>query len=144
MIGHSINSSPTSIPLDGLLPTPQTDPREAQKPRFCFPKQELVTTAPDARGYYVFKGAGGIPFRSTSSAAPDIKSDELRRQPVIVLDAQVEVLTLPADVQKYAELWDLFAKGRAVLSAEDRQWIPETKEWRVLLRYGLRWWELPQ
>ena len=140
---HSINH--TTVPLDQLIPSPQVEPTAARKQfaSLVFPKQEPIAKDPDGKGYYLFKGYGGVPFRSRSQVPPDIKAEDLKRQPVLVLDAIVEVLTLPADLARYTEIWDKISKGVAVLSAEDRQWDPATKSWTILLRYGLRYWEMP-
>ena len=96
-------------------------------------------------GGYVYPGYEGIPFRSASAVPPDLKSDDAV-QPTIVVDAKVHVFDLsdPEALEVYQFIWDQVAKGRFVQPVENREYDPDTKNWRVFIRYGVRWLEMPR
>lgn len=118
------------------------DPKAETPAQRPFPEQGNVLKQDGE--HYIFRGYYGIPFRCKSVKPPDIKVGD-PKQPKIVDDAKVSLFdfTKPDDLKKYTEILDLVAKGRAVLSVEERQWVPEEKSWRVFLRWGLHYWELP-
>jgi hypothetical protein len=93
----------------------------------------------------VYPGFEGIPFRASSAAPPpDLKADD-PRQPVLVVDAKVRVLDLTdtEDLRLYEFIWDQVAKGRFIQPVEERQYDVELKGWRVFIRFGVRWLEMP-
>jgi hypothetical protein len=95
--------------------------------------------------YYIYRGFGGVPFRSKSKTAPDIKARD-PRQPVVTADAHTRIFDLsdPTDLQAYTEIWDKATKGFYVPPVEERQWIPEKQTWKVFMRWGVKYWELPE
>lgn len=94
---------------------------------------------------HVYPGFDGIPFRSKSSIPPDLKADDAVL-PVVVVDAKVKVFDLTNEEQlsHYEFIWDQVAKGRFVQPVEERQYDPELKGWRVFIRFGVRWLEMPR
>lgn len=95
-------------------------------------------------GYYIFKGMNGIPFRSKRPEAPHIKAND-PIQPTIVVDMHARVfdLSIPEDLQAYIAVWNAVSKGWYTPPLEERQWVPEQKNWKVFMRWGVRYWELP-
>lgn len=94
---------------------------------------------------FSFPGFEGIPFRSQSAAPPNLKSDD-PKQPIVVVDARVRILDLSKkeDLLAYEYIWDQAAKHRFTEPTEDRQYDPEAKTWRVFIRFGVRWLEMPK
>lgn len=84
----------------------------------------------------VFPGAEGLPFRGH---IPDVKADDPEHlQPKQGCRVHVEILELDkeADRKRMANVYTLVANGTAVISAEEREYDPEIKSWRVLLRWA--------
>jgi hypothetical protein len=94
--------------------------------------------------YSIFKGFGGVPFRSKSKIPPDLKAAD-HRQPVITADAAARIFDLgvPEDLLAYTEVWDRATKGYYVAPVEERQWVPEKQTWKIFMRWGVKYWELP-
>ena len=94
--------------------------------------------------YNVYRGFGGVPFRSKSEVAPDIKASD-PRQPVVTADAAARIfdLSVPEDLLAYTEVWDRATKGYYVAPVEERQWVPEKQTWKIFMRWGVKYWELP-
>lgn len=92
---------------------------------------------------FVYPGYEGIPFRSKKDAPPDLKKED--PDPEIVVDAKIRVLDLTKedDLMLYEFIWDQCAKRRFVHPSEERQYDPELKGWRVLIRFGVQWLEMP-
>lgn len=93
----------------------------------------------------IFPGFDGIPFRSNGTAPPNLKADD-PRQPILVQDAKVRIFDLsdPEHLAQYEQIWFKIGRGQYKCSAEERQFIPELKNWRVLLRYAEFYFELPK
>ncbi len=94
--------------------------------------------------YYVYRGFAGVAFRSKSPTAPDVKARD-PRQPVLTADARVRIFDLSdaTDLLAYTEVWDKAAKGFFTAPLEERQWVPEKQSWKVFMRWGVKYWELP-
>ena len=94
---------------------------------------------------YIFRGYEGIPFRSKTDVPPDLKADD-PRQPVIVIDAKVRVLLLsdPVHLALYEFIWAQAARERFTHPVEEREYDAELKNWRVFIRFGVRWLEMPR
>lgn len=126
---------------------PPVDPNAETPPMRGLPPQgEPVTKASEAtNGYYIYRGFRGVPFRSKSSVAPDIKAKD-PKQPLVTADARVRVFDLSkeTDLRDYQAIMDGLVKGIYEPSAEERQWVPEKQTWFVFLRWGVRYWELPE
>jgi len=126
---------------------PPVDPNAETPPMRGLPPQgEPVTKASEAtKGYYIYRGFRGVPFRSKSPAAPDIKAKD-PKQPLITADARVRIFDLskPGDLEDYQAVMDGIVKGIYERSSEERQWVPEKQTWFVFLRWGVRYWELPE
>jgi hypothetical protein len=95
----------------------------------------------------LFPGIDGIPFRTNGTAPPNLKNDDPQaKQPILVQDAKVRIFDL-ADKEQllaYEQVW--FKIGRQVykFSAEERQFLPDVKNWRILLRYSELYLEMPK
>lgn len=126
---------------------PPVDPNaETPAARGLPPQGEPLQKASEAtKGYYIYRGFRGVPFRSKSGTAPDIKAKD-PKQPLVVADARVQIFDLSKkeDLEAYQAVIDGCAKGLYEFSAEERQWVPEAKTWFVFLRWGVRYWELPE
>ena len=96
---------------------------------------------------HLFPGFEGIPFRSNGTAPPNLKSDDPdKKQPQIVLDAKVKIFDLaePEQLKAYEQIWFQIGRGVYKFSAEEREYVPETKSWRVFIRYSECYFELPK
>lgn len=126
---------------------PEIDPNaETPAVRGLPPQGEPLVKASDAtKGYFIFKGFRGVPFRSKSPVAPDIKAKD-PKQPQVTADAQVRIFNLAdtKDLEAYQAVMDGVVKGLYEFSAEERHWVPELKTWFIFLRWGIRYWELPE
>ena len=87
------------------------------------------------KGKLHFPGFGGVPFLGTS--IPDLKTGDVKNEPVIQPFAYVRILDLsnPAHLKAYEAISSRVADSRSVISFEDRQYDPDTKSWRVLIRW---------
>jgi hypothetical protein len=130
-----------STPGQSLMPAPK-DLAQSEKPK---PFPEQGTPLKEEGEYYVYKGMDGIPFRSTANSAPDLKALDAK-QPVIVCDAVVRIFDT-ANVEEfkaYQKVWDDIAKGRAKPSTEEKRWLPESRSWKIFLRWAQLYWEIPK
>lgn len=86
-----------------------------------------------ARG--VFPGHSGLPFRGE---VPDLKEDDPEhKQPQVGAKAHVAIYDL-SDVKQlsqYEKVMQLCAQRFAAVSAEERVYDPESKNWRIFLRW---------
>lgn len=64
----------------------------------------------------------------------------------VVHDACVDVLELweEEDLVRYIDICDAVAKGVALLSYEEKEWVAEKKSWKVLIRWLSRVVEPPK
>lgn len=95
----------------------------------------------------LFPGFDGIPFRTNGTAAPSLKHDDPQsKQPILVQDAKVRIFDL-ADKEQllaYEQVWFRIGRNQFKFSAEERQFLPDVKNWRILLRYSELYLELPK
>jgi len=84
----------------------------------------------------MFPGVEGIPFRGV---VPDLKNDDPETlQPKQGCRVHVEILDMSdeKDLKRMEAVYSMYANGTAMISSEDRQWIPEDKTWKVFLRWA--------
>jgi len=84
----------------------------------------------------ILPGMDGLPFRGH---VPDLKNDDPdHMQPKQGVRAHVEILDMSdeKDRKRMADIYTMYSNGHAVISAEDREYDPETKNWRVFLRWA--------
>lgn len=84
----------------------------------------------------IFPGVDGLPFRGV---VPDLKNDDPTPiQPKQGCRVHVEILDMSdeKDRERMEQIYSMYANGTAMVSSEDRQWIPEDKTWRVFLRWA--------
>jgi hypothetical protein len=127
---------------------PDVDPNAVTPATRTLPPQgdyvKAVPAADGRTGHYLYKGLDGIPFRSVSPKAPDIKNTDPKK-PAVVWDAHARVFNLGDvnDLRAYTEIFDGAYKHRVKVCAEDRQWSPEAKTWFAFVRWGVAYWEIP-
>jgi len=96
----------------------------------------------------LFPGMDGLPFRlQPGQNFPMLKDDDPDyMQPQPVADAHVKVFNLnkKEDVKEYADVWDKAAKGLVIISAEERHWSDEIQNFKVFLRWGEVYLEIPK
>ena len=83
-----------------------------------------------------FPGVDGLPFRGH---VPDLKTDDPQHmQPKQGAHVHVEILEMHKDEdrKRMETVYNLVANGTAVISAEEREYDPEQKNWRVFLRWA--------
>lgn len=79
--------------------------------------------------------------------APSIKHDDPESmKPQIVTEAHIRIFDLgkAKDIQDYADIWTKATRGHVLISAEDRHWCEDTQNFKVLLRWGELFQELPK
>ena len=96
----------------------------------------------------VYPGLEGLPFRlPPGEQFPMLKQDDPDyMQPQQVADAYVKVFDLSKkeDLEEYAEVWDKASKGLILISAEERHWSDEIQNFKVFLRWGEVYLEMPK
>ncbi len=86
---------------------------------------------------FVLPGHDGLPFRGS---VPFLKEDDPeQRQPTVSYEPHIWVLDLskPEDLEDYRSVYQLVTNGMAVISAEEREYDPDIKNWRVFFRWAL-------
>lgn len=81
-------------------------------------------------------GWDGMPFRG---AVPFLKNDDgEHNQPQIAYSVHADVFDMSDEEDRdyYAKVWQMAANGYALISADERQWVPEKKSWCVFLRWA--------
>jgi hypothetical protein len=84
----------------------------------------------------VFPGFEGLPFRGI---VPDRKElDPEKLQPQQGVRAHVEILDMAVeeDRKRMEDIYTTVANGHAIISAEEREYDPDKKNWRVFLRWA--------
>ena len=78
-----------------------------------------------------------FPFRGD---IPDLREDDPEhKQPKIGYETHVTVYDLsnPEHLDHYEKVWQMAANSTVIISAEERTYDPDTKNWRVFLRWAL-------
>lgn len=90
---------------------------------------------------FTLPGFDGFPFRGT---VPDLKEQD-SRQPQLGAETHVDILDLSeeADLKAYRNIIQLVGNNYAAISAEERQWIAESQNWKVFIRWMLYYTYLP-
>ena len=90
----------------------------------------------------------GLPFRlKPGQSAPLLKEDDpMYMRPVTVADAHVKVFDMnkSSDLKEYAKIYDMAAKQKAIISAEERHWCDKTQSFHIFLRWGELFSEMPE
>lgn len=83
-------------------------------------------------------GLNQPPLRTDKPEVPLLKQEEIDALNE-VNEARVEILDLSKqdELTRYRGIIALITRGWAQLSAEERQWVPENKNWVVFIRYFL-------
>jgi hypothetical protein len=92
---------------------------------------------------FVLPGWDGLPFRGS---VPCLKeSDPEYRQPQVAYEPHVWILDLSVkeDLEDYRSVYQLVTNGSAVISAEERQYDKDIKNWRIFLRWALMFTHMP-
>jgi len=100
-----------------------------------------LTSAPGARGEFVFPGVDGLPYRG---ATPNLKEgDRVRPQTASQVFVRVLNLADKDDLAKYEQISQMVGNGYAQISCEERMYDPDIKNWRVLIRWMLLYTHMP-
>ena len=92
---------------------------------------------------FTFPGWNGLPFRGS---IPSLKeTDPEYRQPQVSYEPHIWILNLSVkeDLEDYRSVYQLVTNGSAVISAEERQYDKELKNWRIFLRWALMFTHMP-
>jgi hypothetical protein len=96
----------------------------------------------------LLRGLDGIPFRLLpDQSVPHRKEDDPGfMQPRAMADAYVRVFDTEEkkDMKEYEKVWDEAAKGRVMISKEEMQWSEKTGSWKIFLRWGEVFLEMPK
>ena len=93
---------------------------------------------------FTLPGWDGMPFRGP---IPYLKeSDPDYRQPQVAYEPHVWILdlSLKEDLEDYRSVYQLVTNGAAVISAEERQYDQDSKNWRIFLRWALVFTHIPK
>lgn len=84
----------------------------------------------------VMPGYNGIPFRGAAPFLKDI--DDPSKQPKTAYQVHMDIFDLSSvdDRNYYAQVWQMAANGFVLISADERQYDEEKKNWRVFLRWA--------
>jgi hypothetical protein len=85
----------------------------------------------------VLPGYNGVPHRGP---VPDLKAfDAEKNLPQYGVEVRVDILELnkKEDLKRYNEIMQVVGNGFADISAEERVYDPEIKNWRIFLRWGV-------
>jgi len=86
----------------------------------------------------------GFPYRGDVVFLKN--TDPERQQPQRQAETFVRILDLaePCDMKEYTEICNRITRGDALLSVEDRQFIPAAKSWVVMIRWVDIWFTSPE
>lgn len=86
----------------------------------------------------ILPGFNGVPFRGDVPMLRD--GDPETRQPQMAMQLHVRVFNLadPKDMEYYEKIWQLIANGFALKSSEEKVYDPESKNWRVFMRWAMQ------
>jgi hypothetical protein len=89
-------------------------------------------------------GYNSIPFRGTPPFLKDL--DDVTKQPKTAYQVYADIfdLSIPDDRFYYSQVWQLAANGFALISADERQYDEDAKNWRVFLRWALPYTYAPE
>lgn len=85
-------------------------------------------------------GGTGTPFLTKKNSVPIYKnSDPFKKRPTPMKQVHVDLFDLSNDEQfkQYQRVWQAVGYGTAVVIDEKAQWVDDTKNWKVLIRWYL-------
>lgn len=88
--------------------------------------------------FAIHLGADGIPFITGKKHVPIYtKDDGPRKAPQYAKKPRVDVFDLSdeKDMEKYNRIWEAVGHGLVRVAVEDRQWMPDVKNWKVFIRW---------
>lgn len=90
---------------------------------------------------FTFPGHEGLPFRGRIPSLKD--SDPV--QPQVGTQVYVDILDLSnkGDLEKYRQICQVVGNGIATISAEERVYDEDKKNWRVFIRWVLNYTHMP-
>jgi len=109
-------------------------------------EKTISRKAEPIKGPIVLPGIDGRRFRlRAGQELPLLKKDD-PLQPEPVADARVKIFdcSKQEDLSEYARVWDDAAKGDVMISAEERHWCDETQNFKIFLRWGEVYMEMPK
>lgn len=117
---------------------------EAVDSPFLVPEMEQPQAVPSGgKEVRLLNPKGDYPFRGNQ--VPILREGD-PNAPVVVPEAHVRIFdtSIPEDLEAYTAIQNQFAIGLCQTSKEDILWIPETKSWKIFLRWAQFWSETPQ
>jgi hypothetical protein len=98
-------------------------------------------------GTKILSGIDGVRFRlRKGQAIPQLKDsdpDHLRPKPVADAYTRVFDMSDDEDLKEYTRVWNEAAKGHIMISAEERHWCDATQNFKIFLRWGDVYLEIP-
>ena len=86
-------------------------------------------------------GSDGRPFLTRKNSVPDYKNDYPGyMQPQTVRHVSIDILDLanPEDMKYYLKIWRAVGLGSVQVVDEAKQWIEESKNWKVFIRWFVK------
>jgi hypothetical protein len=92
----------------------------------------------------VFPGHNGMPYRGRSPFLREDDPEHVQPREAFQVHVQIFDLSVEEDLKYYSEVWQTVANGLAFISADERQYDPDKKNWRVFLRWGIPYTYAPK
>lgn len=86
-------------------------------------------------------GGDGKPFMTRKTAVPDYKNSYPGyMQPQSVRHVSIDILDLakPDDMEYYLKIWRAVGLGSVQVVDEAKQWIEDSKNWKVFIRWFVK------
>ena len=139
----AVGPGPDPVGAFGLTEPDGNGNGHAAMQRFSNRWNKLLDPHRTADKEFVLPGWDGLPFRGS---VPCLKeSDPEYRQPQVAYEPHVWILDLSVkeDLEDYRSVYQLVTNGSAVISAEERQYDKDIKNWRIFLRWALMFTHMP-
>ena len=102
----------------------------------------------DVNKVKILPGADGTRLRLyPNQAIPSIKDgdpDYMKPKPVADVYTRVFDLSVEKDITDYSNVWNSAVKGHVMISAEERHWSETTQNFKIFLRWGDVYLEIPK
>lgn len=86
-------------------------------------------------------GSDGRPFLTRKKKVPEYKHDyPVYMQPQAVRHVSIDILDLSdeEDLEYYVKIWKAVGLGSVQVVEESKQWIEDTKNWKVFIRWFVK------
>ena len=92
-------------------------------------------------GINLLFGSEGKPFLTRKNSAPDYKNDyPFYMQPQPMRHVSIDILDLANtnDYEYYLKIWQAVGLGSVQVVDESKQWVEDSKNWKVFIRWYIR------